>query len=176
MKKDYIVIIALILLFSLSACSNTSWTHFTDEEPEYDYSEYEDQERGYVDQEEDYEAHEEEAVYNSMFEEHPDGLDWTDVENHVGEYVYFFGKVMDVDSESAGGNPTFVDVGGMYPDNRVTGVIWPEYSSVFSDIHEIEGKYICMNGTVYTYNGTPNIELTDPSQIEVLVLCQYNGQ
>ena len=170
MNRLYIAVITLtllILMFSLSSCSNTSWTHFTDEEPEYDYSEYEDQDRGYDDQEEAAEAHDAEYAYNLMWEEHPDGMYWSDVENHAGEYVYCFGKVMDVDSESSSGDPTFVDVGGMYPDKRVTGIIWPEYSTVFSDIHDIEGEYICINGTVYMYDGIPNIELTDASQIEV---------
>lgn len=168
MKKGYIVAVAIILTLALTACSNTSWLHFTDEEPDYDYNEYEERGGEPPDQEAEWEAHEAEYAHNEMYEEHPNGMDWTDVEDHVGEYVYFFGKVMDVDSESAGGDPTFVDVGGIYPDNRVTGVIWPEYSSAFSNIHDIEGEYICMNGTVYMYDGTPNIELTSPSQIEVL--------
>ena len=142
MKKLYILLVALSLAFSLSACSNTSWTHFTDEEPDYDYSEYEDQESGYFDQEAESDARDEELAYETMLQDYPDGMNWTDVEDHVDEYVYFFGKVMDVDTESSGGNPIFVDVGGSYPDNRVTGVIWPEYSSSFSDIEDIEGEYI----------------------------------
>ena len=81
----------------------------------------------------------------------------------MGEHVIICGIVEEVDSTSANSNPTFVDVGDTYPNDRVTGVIWEEYQSVFSNINKYNGELVYMEGTLYEYNGLPNIELLNVS-------------
>ena len=99
-------------------------------------------------------------------ESNPDAIPYDEASEHMNEYVTLYGFIKDVDKESAGGEPIFVDLGETYPNsNRVTGVIWPEYHSEFPDIEDYEGKCVYMEGTLYEYNGIANIELTDSFQI-----------
>lgn len=98
--------------------------------------------------------------------QNPDAISWEDASEHIGDYVTICGIIEDVDSTSADGNPTFVDMGDTYPNDRVTGVIWNEYQSEFPNISDYAGYPVYMSGTLYEYNGIPNIELTDSSQIQ----------
>lgn len=93
-------------------------------------------------------------------------MPWDEAEKHIGEYVTIYGYVSAVTYEKdESGEPIFVDIGGTYPDNRVTGVCWSEYHSNFENLEQFEGETVFMEGTLYEYNGVPNIELTDGFQI-----------
>jgi len=136
-------------------------------------SEYEQYEQEYYDEK----AKEEEDALNQYKEDdpiqyaldqNPDAIPWDEALEHMGEHVIICGIVEEVDSTSANSNPTFVDVGDTYPNDRVTGVIWEEYQSVFSNINKYNGELVYMEGTLYEYNGLPNIELTDSSQIKIV--------
>ena len=94
-------------------------------------------------------------------------IPWSHADEYIGEYMTVRGIVEDVDQPGADGDPIFVDVGAKYPNKqRVTGVIWSEYHSVFPNIKELVGKEIYMEGTLYEREGVVNIELTDEYQIK----------
>lgn len=103
---------------------------------------------------EEYEALKEQGIY-------PVG----EAEDHIGEYVAFYGHVSEVSQPGVDGDPIFVNIGGSYPNALLTGVCWSEYHSAFEDLKQYEGETVTIKGTVYDYEGTPNIELTDSSQI-----------
>jgi len=157
MKKVLVILISTMFAISLCSCGDTEQRSY-DEEP---WGSAED-----LAEQQEYE--EDLRIYDEMMQAHPDAISWESASEHEGEYITVYGTVKDVDSESTGGDPTFVDVGGAYPDARLTGVIWPECSSLFPNVNELEGAFICMSGTIYMYKGNPNIELTDASQIDVI--------
>lgn len=103
----------------------------------------------------------------------PDGaIEWSKAGQYVGKTATFYGKVVDSEYASgSNGKPTFLDVGAAYPDNsRLSMVIWGENRSAFSSAPEstYEGKTVAVTGEVYRYDGVCNIEITSPSQIEIL--------
>lgn len=116
-------------------------------------------------QEEALQAYYEEADYQA---EQAGAIDWDEAEDHIGEYVTIYGAVEEVSQPGVSGDPIFVDIGNAYPDDRVTGVCWSEYHSAFDDLFSYEGNLVLMEGTLYMHEGTPNIELTDSSQIKAL--------
>lgn len=69
------------------------------------------------------------------------------------------------------GRPTFINIGASYPaSNRVTVVIWGESRGNFSSAPErfYSGKTVCVTGELYAYDGAVQMEVTAPSQIQVL--------
>ena len=73
---------------------------------------------------------------------------------HVGETITVEGMVSEVHvSERA----TFIDLGGRYPNEEFTGVIFESDAGEFSDVRAYEGRTIDMTGTVQLYRGRPEI-------------------
>ncbi len=101
-----------------------------------------------------------------------DAIRWNDASSHVGETITIYGSVVGAEyASSSNGRPTFLDVGVAYPNkNRLSITIWGKNRAAFSPSPEAlyEGKTICVTGEVYLYNGVCNIEVTSPSQIQVL--------
>lgn len=103
----------------------------------------------------------------------PDGvISWEEASSHVGEVATVDGEVMGAEhATGSNGRPTFIDLGADYPDpSRVSVVIWGEDRYRFSGAPETMylGKHLRVTGEIYLYNGACNIEVTSPSQIEVL--------
>jgi len=87
-----------------------------------------------------------------------------DAAAHIGETVTVEGIVSEVHvSERA----TFIDLGGRYPNEEFTGVIFTSDAGAFSDVDAYEGKTVDITGTVQLYRGRPEIILTSPSQIRI---------
>jgi DNA/RNA endonuclease YhcR with UshA esterase domain len=101
-----------------------------------------------------------------------DLVDWSDAVSHIGESVTVEGPVAGTDyAESSSGSPTFLNVGVDYPDpGRFTVVIWGEDRSAFSSAPEstYEGKTIRVTGSVSTYEGATQVEVTSPDAIEII--------
>ena len=76
---------------------------------------------------------------------------------HIGETVTVCGKVFGTKLLSNG--PTFLNMGGEYPDNPFTAVIMFNKRGNFSYKPEeyLQGKTICVTGTVKNYKGKPEI-------------------
>lgn len=71
--------------------------------------------------------------------------------------------------ESVRNKPTFLNVGGDYPNSPLTILIWGDSRANFSDIPEklYLGKNICVTGKVLIYKGKPEIVISKESEIEI---------
>jgi hypothetical protein len=90
---------------------------------------------------------------------------------HIGEMWTVVGKVHEVYYDSDGnGQPTFIDIGGEYPNQHVTLIIWGENRGMFSPSPEslFAGKWLDVTGEIYSYDGKPQIEIENPKQIFII--------
>src|ERR1700722_17350982 len=78
-----------------------------------------------------------------------------DAPKHVGETVTVEGTVSAVHTESRSG-VTFIDMGGHYPDQDFTGVIFKDDA----------GKFVDITGQLHDYKGRPETVLNDPAQLK----------
>jgi DNA/RNA endonuclease YhcR with UshA esterase domain len=85
---------------------------------------------------------------------------------HIGQNVTVEGVVSEV-HHAASGRATFIDMGGRYPNNVFTAVIFSENESKFPRVDSLEGKTIDVTGRIIVYKGRPEIILNDPEQIRV---------
>ncbi|TAM95850.1 MAG: DNA-binding protein [Chitinophagaceae bacterium] len=87
--------------------------------------------------------------------------------NYVGKEITVTGTVSgEYFDHHAKGEPTFLDIDGSYPDQAFTIVIWKEDRDKFKYLLEsIEGKNIAIKGKVTLYRGKPEMEVTNPGQI-----------
>ena len=96
-------------------------------------------------------------------------IDWNEADGYIGEFVTVCGPVVGAYfATSTNGQPTFLNIGKEYPDpERFTALIWGrdlEYFPFNPDEYYF-GKTICVQGFVEEYQGTLEIEVTDPEQI-----------
>jgi len=89
----------------------------------------------------------------------------TEAKNHIGDTVTVEGVVSGV-HHAASGNAIFLDIGGRYPNQQLTGVIFMDDFGKFSDVDALEGKIVDVTGTIALYRGRPEIILHDPGQIK----------
>lgn len=91
---------------------------------------------------------------------------------HVGETTTVDGPVADISIlNDSSGSPSFIDLGEAYPSTeRFTVVVWEEHyddvAAVLSNISRNDIIYV--EGCIEMYDGIPQIEVTDPSQITIL--------
>ena len=73
--------------------------------------------------------------------------------------------------ESTDGSPTFLSIGGKYPDAPLTVVIWGDVRSKFKVAPEREyiGRQMFIVGNLPLYKGKPQITITDPQQLSEVV-------
>jgi DNA/RNA endonuclease YhcR with UshA esterase domain len=83
---------------------------------------------------------------------------------HVGQTVTVEGVVSDVHTARSG--VTFLDMGGRYPHNSFTAVIFKSAAGKFSHVASLDGKTVDVTGRVRLYHGNPEIILNDPSQLK----------
>lgn len=100
--------------------------------------------------------------------------DWPVVEaeaaaEHVGRRAVVCGRVADTAYVTeARGQPTFLNLGRPYPRQVFTGVIWGDDRARFDRPEQrYAGERVCMAGPVREYEGTPQIVLRHPRQIEL---------
>jgi len=95
---------------------------------------------------------------------------WHEAQDHIGDRATVCGPVVDTHYASTSkGKPTFLNIGKPYPDpSRFTVVIWGDYRGNFPQGPEAYylGKTICVTGLITEYEGTPEVEIKTPSQIE----------
>jgi len=97
-------------------------------------------------------------------------IPWDEAKYHIGERATVYGAVVDTHWASGSkGKPTFLNIGRPYPDpDRFTVVIWIDYRANFPQAPEVYylGKTVYITGLITQYEGIPEIEVKDPSQIQ----------
>lgn len=87
-----------------------------------------------------------------------------DAKAHVGQTVTLEAAVNDVRTLRSG--MTFIDVGGRYPDNEFTAVIFASDAGKFPNVGALGGKTVAISGAVQLYQGKPEIILKTADQIK----------
>lgn len=95
----------------------------------------------------------------------PEGIAPEAAASHVGEMVTIKGLIATVYKSRSG--VTFLDVGGRYPENTFTAVIFPEDRMHFSNLGTLTGKTVEIKGLVQLYRGKPEIILRMVTQLTV---------
>lgn len=93
-----------------------------------------------------------------------------DASNFVNEYKAVKGRVVSsFYSQSSNGNPTFINLNKKYPNEVFTIVIWGADRNKFNYSPEdyLKGKEIIVKGYIEEFRGTPQIEVNDPSQLQI---------
>jgi hypothetical protein len=95
---------------------------------------------------------------------------WYEAKDHIGDRLTVCGPVVDSNwASGSSGKPTFLNIGEPYPDpDRFTVVIWIDYRSNFPQSPEdyYLGKNICVTGLIIEYDGSTEIEVQSPDDIQ----------
>ncbi len=92
-----------------------------------------------------------------------------EAQQHTGENQIVCGTVISTHyAMSSKGQPTFLNLDKPYPNQIFTIVIWGDNRAKFKKAPEqyFDGKSICVTGVIEIYRGTPEIIVSDPSQIK----------
>jgi DNA/RNA endonuclease YhcR with UshA esterase domain len=87
-----------------------------------------------------------------------------DVKAHVGQTVTVEGAVSSVHKAASG--VTFVDLGGSYPDNAFSAVIFASDAGKFPNVDTLDGKTVAITGPVVLFNGRSEIILKSADQVK----------
>lgn len=92
----------------------------------------------------------------------PGAVSAADAGSYIGRSITVEGVVSEVHiAERA----IFIDIGGRYPDQKFTGVVFAQDSHAFPDLRELEGTTVDISGVVRIYRGRPEIILRSADQI-----------
>jgi len=93
-----------------------------------------------------------------------------DASKHIGETVSLTGKVFG-GKLIASNNMTLIDIGGYNPNQDLTLVIGSADRSKFKGKPEedLKGKDVKVTGKLIDYKGKPEIILTEPEQLRVVL-------
>ncbi len=88
--------------------------------------------------------------------------------DYIGKKVTVCGQVSNVFYYERGkGSPTFIDMGGKYPNDQFEVLIWKEDRSKFSyDLQSLDQAKICVTGVIKEYKGKPEVEVSTPDQMK----------
>jgi micrococcal nuclease len=89
---------------------------------------------------------------------------------HVGDSVTVCGRVDDTRYlVTADNSPTFLNIGGMYPKQLLTVVIWADAREQIKGKPELDfkNKNICITGKIELYKGNPQIVIKKAEQIKL---------
>ena len=92
-----------------------------------------------------------------------------EIKDHVGDSVTIHAKIYGGKYlPSVKGAPTFLNVGGNYPDAPLTLVIWGNARSKLKNAPEdfYKDKNVVIYGKLVLYKEKPEIVISDPKQIE----------
>ncbi len=95
-----------------------------------------------------------------------------DVQNHVGDSVKLMAKIYSGKYlENVERTPTFLDVGGKYPHEKLTLVIFGDVRKQFKNAPETfyEGRQEWITGKIELYKNKPQIIINSPDQIYDIV-------
>ena len=84
---------------------------------------------------------------------------------HIGETVTVVGKLVDVHRTS--GKAILWDIDAKYPDNPMTVYVNKRDTDTIPDVTPLIGKTLAITGLLKTYQGKPEINVTDVKQVAV---------
>ncbi|MBI3676486.1 MAG: nucleotide-binding protein [Proteobacteria bacterium] len=85
-----------------------------------------------------------------------------DAAAHIGQAITVEGIVSEVHVST---RVTFIDVGGRYPNEKFTGVIFSDDYGAFPEVTKLQGRTIDISGTIRLYGARPEIVLKSANQI-----------
>ena len=90
-----------------------------------------------------------------------------DAADHVGQNATVCGVVASAKFDGhLKSQPTFLDFGKPYPEQLFTAVIFGTNRAKFGTPETaLQGKRVCVSGSIREYRGRPEIILSDPSQL-----------
>ena len=107
-------------------------------------------------------------------------IPWQDAANYIDDSVTIEGPVRNTkNAQASNGSPTFLQLGVPYPDSGCfEAVIFGESHRHSTQPPEVYyyGKTIAVTGTVTEYEDTPQIVVSSPSQIEVVLLVTLTAR
>ena len=92
-----------------------------------------------------------------------------EVSKHIDDSVTVCGLVDDLRYfESSKNSPTFINIGGKYPNQLLTVVIWGDVRKQFkNNPDELKGKQVCITGRIILFKDRPEIVIAQPEQLSV---------
>lgn len=93
-------------------------------------------------------------------------IDARDANSHVGQFATVEGVVARVYTRL--NRTTYIDIGGRYPNQSVSGVIFERDSSAVGDVNGLTGNKVRIIGTIYLFRGYPEIMVTSRNQLRVI--------
>ena len=92
------------------------------------------------------------------------------VKEFIGKVVNVCGEVSQVSTPTnINGNPTYLNLGGKYPNSSFTIVAWGAIKDELEiNLSELEGKNILINGLIKEYKGKPQIVIERKGQIIII--------
>ena len=88
----------------------------------------------------------------------------SEAQKHIGQTVTVVGPVGNVYGARSGA--IFIDVGGRFPDNPFTAVIFPGDAGKFPAARALGGRTIAINGVVQLYRNRAEIVLRSAGQLQ----------
>lgn len=101
-----------------------------------------------------------------------------DAAKHAGDSVKICSKIYGGKYlESAKNSPTFLNVGGSYPDALLTLVIWNDNRKLFKKPPEeyYKGAQVCITGRIKIVKGKPEMIVSNPDQIKEVIIDKVKG-
>ena len=89
-----------------------------------------------------------------------------EAKNHIDKDVTVEGVVSEV-HHAASGKVIFIEIGGRYPRNPFSAVIFKDHFNKFPTVDSLAGKTVDITGRIKEYRGRPEIVLDDPEQLKV---------
>jgi hypothetical protein len=88
----------------------------------------------------------------------------SDAKNHIGEYASVTGTLVDAYTSASG--TVFLDFCKSYKTCPFSGVIFADDAPAFGDLSKWNGKTVTLTGKITSYQGTAEIKLTKPNQLQ----------
>ncbi|MFZ1082449.1 MAG: hypothetical protein WAO19_11050 [Candidatus Kryptoniota bacterium] len=85
--------------------------------------------------------------------------------NMEGHSAAVVGKIYQIVKSRKG--IIFIYIGGKYPHNSYTGVIYAKDARNFKDVYKYRQKTVEINGEAHTYHGTLELILNAPEEIRI---------
>lgn len=84
---------------------------------------------------------------------------------NIGKQVTVTGVVAQVSSRPS---LTFLNFDKAYPNSTFTAIVRSSQTNEFENLRALKGKSVAVKGKIIDYNGKPEMELTNKSQLKVL--------